>query len=123
LDELPEHIAQAAVCLGIFGGSDKAGRVVPHKLYECLAMGRPLVTRDGPAIQTMFHEGEVVTVPASNPVALANAIRSLIEDPARLEQVGRSGLEAYRRRFHEDHLARVLNVALDSTLESRRPIA
>ncbi len=117
LDELPAHLARSAVCLGIFGDSDKAGRVVPHKLFECLALGRPVVTRDGPAIRSMFEEGEVVTVPPGDPVALAGAIRSLIHDPERREQIAAAGLAAYRKRFHDVALARLLVGAFESTLD------
>lgn len=122
LDELPGHLASAAVCLGIFGDSDKAGRVVPHKLYECLAMGRPVVTRDGPAIRSLFGEGEVVTIPPADPVALADAVRALIDDPERREQVARSGHDAYAKRFREEPLARLLRVALESAVERSRQV-
>jgi glycosyltransferase involved in cell wall biosynthesis len=114
LDELPARVATSAVCLGVFGDSDKAGRVVPHKLYECLAMGRPVVTRDGPGVRSLFAEGEVVTVPPADPLALADAIRTLIEDPRLREQVAAAGLAAYRDRFHEQPLAGLLVAALES---------
>jgi glycosyltransferase involved in cell wall biosynthesis len=122
LEELPGYVARATVCLGIFGDSDKAGRVVPHKLYECLAMGRPVITRDGPAIQSLFKEGEVITVPPADPLALADAIRSLIHDPERREQVARSGHAAYTQRFHEEALAQLLSVALHTAVRLRPQI-
>jgi glycosyltransferase involved in cell wall biosynthesis len=117
LHELPRQLAKAAVCLGVFGESEKAGRVVPHKLYECLALGRPVVTRDGPAIRSMFKPGEVLTVPAGDPVSLANVIKSLIEDPVQREQVARAGLVAYRERFHEHALAQLLARAFESATD------
>jgi glycosyltransferase involved in cell wall biosynthesis len=116
LSDLPGHIAESSLCLGIFGDSDKAGRVVPHKLYECLAMGRPVVTRDGPAIRSLFSEDEVVTVPPADPRALAGAIRELLDDPDRRERIARSGLSSYRARFHEDRLARSLQLGLRGAL-------
>jgi len=82
-------------------------------------MFRPVVTRDGPAIQSMFNADEVITVPPADPLALAEAIRSLINDPERREQVARSGHDAYSRRFHEEPLARLLRVALQSAVEGR----
>lgn len=120
LEELPGHVARSTICLGIFGDSEKAGRVVPHKLYECLAMGRPVVTRDSPAIRSLFKEGDVVTVPAADPAALAEAVRSLIHDPELREQVARSGHAAYLQRFHEEPLAHLFSVALDSVLNRGR---
>ena len=120
LEQLPGFVARSTVCLGIFGDSEKAGRVVPHKLYECLAMGRPVVTREGPAIRSLFEEGEVVTVPAADPGALADAIRALILDPELREQLARSGHAAYLQRFHEEPLARLLRVVLDTVVERDR---
>ena len=44
--ELRAHTLAADVCLGVFGRSDKAGRVVPNKVFDGLACGRPVVTAD-----------------------------------------------------------------------------
>jgi glycosyltransferase involved in cell wall biosynthesis len=114
LDELPSRIACSSVCLGVFGGSDKAGRVVPHKLYESLAMGRPIVTRDGPGIRSLFSEGEVILVPPADPVALAHAIRALVDDAEHRERVAAAGHSAYQQRFHERRLAELLVEAFES---------
>jgi glycosyltransferase involved in cell wall biosynthesis len=116
IDELPNRLAGAAVCLGIFGASEKAARVVPHKLFECLAIGRPVITRESPAIASLFEEGELVTVPPSDPEALANAIRALIADPARREQIAAQGHLAYLDRFHELPLSRQLARILESAI-------
>jgi glycosyltransferase involved in cell wall biosynthesis len=117
LEDLPALLSRAAVCLGIFGGSEKAGRVVPHKLYECLALGRPVVTRESPAVDGLFRPGEVVTVRPADPKALADAIRSLVEDPVHREEVARAGLAAYRERFHEEPLSRLLGLSLRTATE------
>lgn len=87
--ELPGRIAAAHVCLGIFGDTDKAGRVVPNKLFQCMAMGRPVVTADTPAVREFFRDGvDVVLVPAADPAALAGAVRDLCADPARAARIG-----------------------------------
>ena len=39
-----KNIVDADLCLGIFGNSAKAQRVVPYKLYYYLSLGKPLVT-------------------------------------------------------------------------------
>lgn len=54
--ELADWISKADLCLGIFGSSGKAMRVVPNKIYQILAAGRPLVTADSPAIREVFSE-------------------------------------------------------------------
>ncbi len=52
-EELRAHIAMADICLGIFGRSGKAGRVIPNKVFQAIAAGRPLVTRDSPAMREL----------------------------------------------------------------------
>lgn len=75
--ELGEWIGQADLCLGIFGTSEKAASVIPNKVYQTLACGRPLVTRDSPAIRELLDQAPpcVYLVPPADPDALADAIR------------------------------------------------
>ncbi|HEX2404849.1 MAG TPA: glycosyltransferase, partial [Acidimicrobiia bacterium] len=107
---------------GVFGGSQKAGRVIPHKVYEALAMRKPVVTREGPAVSSALPDGGVVTVPPQDADALADAVRALIEDPSRRVQVAAAGHETYRDRYHERALAAGLFVVLEASVESRRPV-
>lgn len=79
-EELPSTIADAWVCLGIFGSSGKASRVIPNKVYQVLAVGRPIVTADSPAIRELLEPGQVVKlVPPADPEALADAIEELLD--------------------------------------------
>lgn len=75
--QLPRRITQADLCLGIFGTSDKAASVIPNKVFQIVAMGKPLVTRDSPAIREMLDDAPpcVRLVPAADPDALADAVR------------------------------------------------
>ena len=118
LDTIPGEIARAALCLGIFGTSGKASRVVPNKLYECLAVGRPVLTGDTPAVRAMFDAGEVAVCPVGDPDALADAVRSLLADPARREAVAAAGHARYRRDYSEAALAERLAAVLAA---ARRP--
>ena len=95
LAQLPREIARAEVCLGVFGTSSKAARVVPNKVYECVAMGRPVVTADTPAIRSIFHEGELALVEPGDPAALADTIRRLLDDPDERATLGKKGRERY----------------------------
>jgi glycosyltransferase involved in cell wall biosynthesis len=77
-ERLVEHIAGADVCLGIFGTSDKAGSVIPNKVFQVIAAGRPIVTRDSPGIRELLSHSPPCTylIAASDPNALAAAILS-----------------------------------------------
>ena len=109
LEQLPAEIARAAVCLGIFGTTPKADRVVPNKVFEYLAVGCPVITADTTAIGEAFADGEVVTVPPGDPTALAEAIRSLVEDPVRAASIAAAGHARYRRDYSEEALTVLLS--------------
>lgn len=81
LAELPKLMAQSDLCLGIFGTSEKAARVIPHKVYDAVAMQIPVITRDSPAIRERFHNNDqVILVSAGDPKALATAIARMATD-------------------------------------------
>lgn len=81
---------RAAHCgLGIFGTTPKAQRVIPHKAYDVLAMGRPLVTADTPASRRMLKDGvDALLVPPGDHAALATALKKLLADPALCRALG-----------------------------------
>jgi glycosyltransferase involved in cell wall biosynthesis len=93
-DEVPlaalgSELARAAVVLGVFGAGRKAAMVVPNKVWHAAAMGRPLVTRDGPALREVLLPGEhCLACPPGDPDALAAAVGRLLDDPALAARLG-----------------------------------
>lgn len=88
-DHLRDWITRAGVCLGIFGTSDKAASVIPNKVFQIVASGRPLVTRDSPAIRELLADGPpcVRLVAPNDARALADAIHDgmkLVQTPSGL---------------------------------------
>jgi glycosyltransferase involved in cell wall biosynthesis len=114
--ELRSRVAAADVCLGVFGASDKAARVIPNKVFDGLAAGRPVVTRDSPAARELLVDGEnALLVPAADGGALADALR-------RLRDVGeRARLAAAASALYEARCTpAVIGARLLAALEARR---
>ncbi|MEV0568265.1 glycosyltransferase [Dactylosporangium sp. NPDC050588] len=102
-DELPALVAGHDVCLGIFGTSDKAMRVVPNKVFQGAAAGCAVVTSDSPPQRRALGDAALL-VPAGDPHALATTLRRLATDrseTARLRQAARRLAEA---RFTPEHV-------------------
>jgi glycosyltransferase involved in cell wall biosynthesis len=89
LEELPRRIARGQVCLGIFGTTDKALRVIPNKVYECMSCGKPVITERSEAALEALHDGEdVCLVSPGDPAAIAENIIALKNDGARRNRLG-----------------------------------
>jgi glycosyltransferase involved in cell wall biosynthesis len=80
-EHLGQLVASAHVCLGIFGTSPKAQMVIPNKVYQAAAAGRPVVTADTPAVREVFTHGDTAWLcRPGDPAALAEAIEALCGD-------------------------------------------
>jgi glycosyltransferase involved in cell wall biosynthesis len=113
--ELRSHTLAADVCLGVFGRSEKAARVVPNKVYDGLACGRPIVTADTDGAREWLRDGEsALLTPAGDGPALAGALRRLL-DVGERARLGQAALALYRRAFTPATVAGELLAALERT--------
>ncbi|HEY5173525.1 MAG TPA: glycosyltransferase, partial [Acidimicrobiia bacterium] len=117
---LADEIAAATVCLGIFGTTAKARRVVPNKVFECVAVGRPVITADTEGIRSAFTDEEIAMVPPGDPEALANEIRRLLAEPASRERMAAAAHARYLSEYSTEFLMRALNAELEATMLPRR---
>jgi len=103
LETLANEIAAADICLGgHFGRSDKSRRVIPGKIYQILAMGRPLIAADTPANRYLLSDGiNALLCPQDNPEALAATILKLHQDKALQDQIAIRGRALYLERCSE----------------------
>ena len=100
-EELPSFIAKADVCLGIFGVTPKARRVVPTKVYDILAMKKPLITGGTPAIREagIVDRRHALLVELGNPRALADAILELKDDERLRRRIAEGGYALFKEKF------------------------
>jgi len=89
---LPRKAAEADVCLGVFGTTPQSMMTVQNKIYEGLAMGKPVVTGDAPTVRMALQHGEHVhLVERANGEALAEAIIMLRDVPDLRQRIARQG--------------------------------
>lgn len=116
--ELVKHIAQADVCLGIFGETEKAARVIPNKVYEAMAMKRPVLTGRSPAAAELLTDQEdCLLCGMADPAAIAAALLRLKSEPGLRLKIAENG----RRLFEKKACGKVLGREILEMLGARFP--
>ncbi|MBF0445538.1 MAG: glycosyltransferase family 4 protein [Magnetococcales bacterium] len=76
---------------------------VPKALLEAAACGRPIITTDMPGCRdVVIHDQNGLLVPIKNPVALAQAIGKLLQEPQKRKTMGMAGRKRVERVFSEE---------------------
>jgi glycosyltransferase involved in cell wall biosynthesis len=74
---------------------------LPNKLVECMSLGLPVVFSNFPNYREIAEKtGAGIMVDATKPEQIADAIESLVRNPALARQMGEAGREAVRTRFN-----------------------
>ncbi|GAA2902959.1 hypothetical protein GCM10010472_71450 [Pseudonocardia halophobica] len=120
LDPVPEHqlseiISEHDVVLGIFGDSRKAASVIANKVWQGLACGRTVITRNSHALGEIasLTEGQLVQIEASNSDELASALAMIEPVP----DDGEASASHIRLREYVDSRYAMFAAALMQRLE------
>jgi len=120
-DKLPNYIAKADVCLGIFGETEKAQRAIPNKAVEALAMEKPLITGDSPAAREILKNREnCILVPMANPKAIADAVLTLKDDKRLREKIAENGYNLFKEKLNPKAIGKDLKLILTELVEKPR---
>lgn len=119
-EHVPDLYARAGCALGIFGSSGKAQRVIPHKTFQALAVGAPLITADSPAAREMLVDRRDCLLVERTAESLAAAIVSLRDDPLLAERIGTGGRATFEREASEAVLGVRWREVIERAIERSR---
>jgi glycosyltransferase involved in cell wall biosynthesis len=89
---MPEHWAISDVSLISLKKSDLFKTVIPSKIFESMAMKRPIILGvEGEVKQMLDESGAGVAIEPENAQQLANAVVSLADNKAELNSYGEKG--------------------------------
>ncbi|MDR2076646.1 MAG: glycosyltransferase family 4 protein [Desulfovibrio sp.] len=95
------HLAEASV---VVLPSWREG--LPTALLEAMAVGRPLIAANVPGCREVVLDGRNgLLVPPRNPEALAEAMQTILQDPARLQEMAAAGRNLVRTAFNAETVA------------------
>ncbi|HWR34481.1 MAG TPA: glycosyltransferase family 4 protein [Clostridia bacterium] len=101
-ERISSIIRTSDVCLVLLKNSEVFKTVIPTKMLEFLSCARPVVLAvEGQARQILEATGGGIAVEPENPVAIANAIKTMYANPEQRARCGESG-----RRYILDNMSR-----------------
>ena len=113
-EQLHRFLQGWGVCLGIFGTSDKAARVIPGKVFVALSAGKAVITADSPAVRELLTDGEnAVLCRRGDPEALAGAIRRLHGNRELLHRIAEGGSRVFRDHASTEQIGRSASEVLE----------
>ncbi|MCF7839996.1 MAG: glycosyltransferase [Candidatus Marinimicrobia bacterium] len=99
-EELSRVMSESDLILGIFGDSEKAKRVIPNKVYQALAVGKPVLTMDSVASRELLVRDENAFLVENTPEAMAEMIRYLKEHKEKCNAVGAAGYQLFMEQLN-----------------------
>lgn len=119
--EIPRLMSLCDVCLVPLRNSPVFASVIPSKLFECQAMGIPVVMSlpAGEATSIVKDTGCGITVPPESPELLAAAIEELSTAPEQMKDLSRNAEQAAGLYARHTMAALMLDV-LHTVVENRR---
>jgi glycosyltransferase involved in cell wall biosynthesis len=120
-EAVPALINGADVCLVLLRRAPLFNTVLPSKMLEFMACGRPVVLGvDGYARALLERAEAGVFVAPENPQALAAAVAQLARDPERCERLGQNGRQFVASHFSRASTAQRYLEVLESLVVLRR---
>lgn len=101
--------------------SDTFKTVLPSKMFEAMAMRRPIVLGvEGEARALLDEAGAGIGIVPGDPAGLAEAVRRLAGDPALARRLGESGRRRVEEHFDRTRLAERYSAFLAEVIAARR---
>lgn len=118
-EELPKYMQKADVCLGIFGDTQKTQRVIPNKVYEAIAMKKPVISADTPAARELFTDKKnILFCRTADPKDLAKKILELRNDEKLRDHIARGGHKTFKNSASPKIIGKNLLKELNNNINS-----
>lgn len=117
LDQIPNYIAEADLCVGLVGDIPRVRRTVANKVYEAAAMERVSVNADVPAVRELFTGGvDIMLVKQGDEEDLARKILFLRDNPAILKAMSKATYETFIEKCSPESVGRQLGEGIRRSL-------
>lgn len=118
----PSYISASSVCIVPHViSSVQTDAAVPNKIFEYMAMAKPVIVSSGRALQKIVEEsGAGLIYPSGDADAFADAVIRLHDDKDLARKFGKAGLAAVKARYSWEAEAKKLIVLYQGLADDRR---
>jgi glycosyltransferase involved in cell wall biosynthesis len=103
--KLPECVKEADVCLGMLKDTEKIRRVTATKIFESIAMGKPVITGDCRAVRETLKDGEnAILCRFDDAKDLSEKILVLKNDRKLREKISVNAYKLFREHYSEERI-------------------
>ena len=106
-ERMPAILAASDACLVHLRGCELFGTVIPSKIFEVMAMARPIIMGvRGEAQQIVLRAGAGVAMEPDSAESLAACVKELADHPGRAQAMGQAGRAHVITHYDRDQLAK-----------------
>ncbi|MFU8814855.1 MAG: glycosyltransferase family 4 protein [Pseudomonadales bacterium] len=120
-EEMPDLWSCSGASLVLLKKQDLFTTVIPSKIFESMAMKKPIILGvRGEAQRIITESGSGICIEPQNAGDLAAAVRRLADDPALRQRLGNAGYDYVRTNYDRSVLAAQYEALLRETSVNRR---
>ena len=120
-DRMPALWAMSDVSMVLLKKSDLFKTVIPSKIFESMAMGKPLIMGvEGESLELVESAGAGLAMRPESGDDLANCVLRLAENPSMRDRLGRCGRDFVAKYYDRSVLAQRYIDAISELLANRK---
>lgn len=117
-EDLLDRICAADICLGVFGNTLQAMMTVQNKLFECLAMGKCVVSGESKAVRNVFTHEKEIWLCERTTIGLVQAISKLAYEPSLRVSLGTKAAQRVKQCYSFQSLGSKLKEDLEGLVNA-----
>jgi glycosyltransferase involved in cell wall biosynthesis len=99
IGELGVYLNKSDLVLGIFGDTAKTDMVIPNKIYEAIAVGKPVITKGTAAIKELFSHGKDIFLCDGSVDSIVDSIKLLRNNQDMQNLLSNNGRELFLKKL------------------------
>jgi glycosyltransferase involved in cell wall biosynthesis len=114
-DDLLAHINSSHVCLGVFSDHLLARCSITNKVFEAMAVGKPIITENSMATETIDNKA-IIRVPPNSPKELAKSVLILKRNKSKRKRYSEQSRLVFEKMYSEFVIGKIfkLNIISDN---------